>query len=68
MPRQSFDKGLWPDDHVAAYGSEHVAREHALALNFVAGRESFSVRQSQIDNRYWEVYCSHTYVGFKPAS
>jgi hypothetical protein len=56
MARQSFG-AVWPADKVAAYASARVAQEHAEALNATAApRESFGVRRSLIDDRFWEVH------------
>jgi hypothetical protein len=55
MTREGFyQSALWPDDMVAAYASERIAKEHAEALSRTT-HKSFGVRRSRLDARYWEV-------------
>jgi hypothetical protein len=57
MARQPIG-ALWPEDKVAAYASERIAWEHAKELNATTTNthESFSVRRSRVDARFWEVH------------
>ena len=58
MTKESVGK-LWPADKIAVYASEQVALEYARELNErrdALARESFRVRHSRVDERYWEVY------------